>query len=174
MWTFQCWYRPERVTCAFPHWLQVYSPLSSMDSLVQHAAVVVFKKLPTFPVHVRPLPSVDLPNEGGQHPEGFPTLAAGVWPLSTVDSLVQDKCIFAGEGLPTLSTFEGFYACVTLLVHPQLRWTLQLPAGLAHVWYVSNVNFSVTNKGCILRGGVPTCWAAEGYPKLDLSWPLLC
>ena len=57
--------------------------------------------------------------QAGDPPESLPTLVTLVWPLPSVDSHVYLQGGEGAEGIPTLSTVEGFLCEMSSCVTPE-------------------------------------------------------
>lgn len=77
--------------------------------------------------------------------EGFPTLAALVRPLATVDPLVLGEVRLAVEGLPTFQALEGPLSCVDHLVLEEMSALYEGLPHSTHIGLHSRVDLFMTS-----------------------------
>lgn len=83
--------------------------------------------------------------------EGFPTLAALVRPLATVDPLVLGEVRLAVEGLPTFQALEGPLFCVDHLVLEEMSaFYGGLPTLCTHIGLHSRVDLFMASQEMFL------------------------
>lgn len=83
--------------------------------------------------------------------EGFPTLAALVRPLTTVDPLVLGEVRLEVEGLPTFQALEGPLSCVDHLVLEMSALYGGLPTLCTHIGLHSRVDLFMTRQEMFLN-----------------------